>query len=560
MYQVLARKWRPATFEELVGQAHVARSLRNAIADRRLGHAYLFAGVRGTGKTTVARIFAKCLNCDSGPAPTPCGRCDSCTEIAEGRALDVLEIDAASRTKVDQTRELLELVSYAPVRDRHKILIIDEVHMLSKASFNALLKTLEEPPPSVVFVLATTEFQKILPTILSRCQIYEFRRVPPREVAGQLRKICAAEGIGASDAALERLARSGEGSVRDALSALERARAFCGDAIDDEEVLRLLGAVRADVLDGLVRALAARDAGAMLTVLDGLVDDGHDLVHFWSELISALRDLLLLRALPARSDLLGRSEEEARGLERAATGLSREDLGRAFQVLADLEPGLKASSQPRFLFEATLIRLASLGAVRPIEEFLTALEGGGAVPLGATARPPETVRPPTAPPKKKAVEPSGGDLLARIGRAAPLVGAILEEARSLEVRGQTLHIRLGPGSDALKRRLEEAGCRELVGREAAPPGAAPLAVSVEVDRQPPPAAAGGGSAPGTGERGGGGARPVTASLLERIRSEPGVGKLFDTFGAQVVDVRALDGASPEPGDDDAELQAPAEER
>jgi len=256
MYQVLARKWRPQGFDQLVGQSQVSRTLSNAVAAGRLAHAYLFAGLRGTGKTTVARILAKCLNCEQGPTTTPCGRCAPCLEIAESRALDVLEIDAASRTKVEQTRELLEVVSYAPVRDRYKVLIIDEAHMLSKASFNALLKTLEEPPPNVVFLLATTEPQKILSTIVSRCQVFEFRRVGVAELVGHLRHICDAESITIPDPALERLARAGEGSVRDSLSLLDQVIAYVGDAsITRDVVSEVLG-----VADRSQLFVLARDA------------------------------------------------------------------------------------------------------------------------------------------------------------------------------------------------------------------------------------------------------------------------------------------------------------
>src|SRR5262245_15263237 len=263
MYQVLARKWRPQGLEELVGQAHVARTLRNALSGNRLAHAYLFAGLRGTGKTTVARILAKCLNCVEGPTATPCGRCTSCVEIAEGRSLDVLEIDAASRTGVDDIRELQEVVSYAPVRDRYRVLVIDEVHMLSKPAFNALLKTLEEPPARVVFILATTEIQKVIATILSRCQVFDFRRVPAREVADHLKRVCDAEGIRISKDTLERIAHAGEGSVRDSLTALERVLAFCGMEVDDDEAQQVLGVVKAEVLVAMIRGLAVRDAAAM---------------------------------------------------------------------------------------------------------------------------------------------------------------------------------------------------------------------------------------------------------------------------------------------------------
>ena len=398
-YQVLARKWRPQRLEELVGQQHVARTLRNAIEANRLAHAYVFAGIRGTGKTTVARILAKCLNCESGPTPTPCGECAPCREIADGHSIDVLEMDAASRTGVDDIRELQEVVAYAPVRDRYKILILDEAHMLSKSAVNALLKTLEEPPPRVVFVLATTELQKLLPTILSRCQVFEFRRVAPREVAAHLGKVCDSGGIRISERTLDRIARAGEGSVRDSLSVLERVLAFCGDTVEDEQALAVLGAVRTETLVGMICGLARRDAAAMLELLDALAGEGHDLLHFWGEMIAVLRDLILLRTLPGRQDLLTRGSEEARALEDAAEGLSREDLSRAFQILADLEPGLKGSSQPRFLFEAALVRLASLGAVKPIEELLASFGAG------ADRRVPGSPPPAPAAQKKRPLSP-----------------------------------------------------------------------------------------------------------------------------------------------------------
>jgi DNA polymerase-3 subunit gamma/tau len=553
MYQVLARKWRPQTFDDLVGQRHVARALANAITSDRLAHAYIFSGLRGTGKTTVARILAKGLNCERGATPRPCGACASCQEIAQSRALDVLEIDAASRTKVEQTRELLDIVSYAPVRDRNRILIIDEAHMLSKASFNALLKTLEEPPPNVVFVLATTEIQKIPSTILSRCQIFEFRRVPPRELARHLRRICDEERITVSDMALERLARAGEGSVRDSLSALERVVAFCGSTVDDDDVLRLLGAVRIEVLTEMVAALAGHDAAGMLRVLDRLVDEGHDLLHFWSELIAVVRDLLLRRTLPDAPDLLARSAEEAAALDAAAQGLSREDLTRVFQILADLEFGLKSSSQPQYLFEATLIRLAGLAAVRPIEELL---RSAGRMPVAASPAPqkknPVEAEPPAMTaaalaPAREAAGDAASEVVARVREARPMLGAILEQATRIELEGGVLAIELPAAIGALQRQLEEGEGRALIARLAQELSGAPVRVRVETARAesataPPPTA------------------PVAEPprlTLEKLRREPGVAKLLQTFGAQVVDIELFEIGPPRL--DGGEAAGPPEE-
>ncbi len=561
MYQVLARKWRPRTFAELVGQQHVSKTLCNAVGADRLAHAYIFAGLRGTGKTTVARILAKCLNCETGPTTTPCGTCAACEEIAESRAMDVLEIDAASRTKVEQTRELLEMVSYAPVRDRYKILIIDEAHMLSKASFNALLKTLEEPPPNVVFILATTELQKIIPTILSRCQVFEFRRVGSAELAAYLRTICDEEKIEISDSALGRLARAGEGSVRDSLSVLERVLAFGGSKVDDEDVLRALGAVRIRVLTDLMQALAARDASGMLTVLDSLVDEGHDLVHFWSELIAAIRDLLLLRALPDRKEMLTRSPDEAEALAGAAEGLSAEDLTRVFQVVADLEYGLKSSSQPRFLFEAALIRIADLGAVRPIEEFLGTLGSApqprqkkklAELPRMPTPTPavapgkPEASTAPAAPAPSKTASGFHGDLLEAVRQARPMVGAMLEQAGSLTVVGSNLRVRLPAGMDAVKRQLERKESRTLLEAQAEKLTGTKLQayfelgdVATEASKPAPTPSPTPSPAPVST------ASPATGStdeegLLADVRKEPGVRSLLDVFGAHVVDIKPLD--------------------
>jgi DNA polymerase-3 subunit gamma/tau len=487
--------------------------------------------------------------------------------------MDVLELDAASRTGVDNIRELQEVISYAPTRDRYKILIIDEAHMLSKAAFNALLKTLEEPPPNVVFVLATTELQKV--TILSRCQVFEFRRVAVRELADHLRRVCDTEEIQISDEALERIARAGEGSVRDSLSVLERVLAFCGQQVADEDLLRMLGGVKLEVLDSLLQGLAARDAGVMLQVLDGLVDEGHDLLHFWSELIGALRDLMLMRAVPERTELLARSTEEAKVLAAAVEALSDDDLSRAFQIVADLENGLKASAQPRFLFEAVLIRLASLGAVRPIEEILGELEADGAGSSASRPRGPQKKNRAADPAPKAtassppAPEPITGSDTDRLIRAVAadntLLGVILEDASSVHLEDGVLEVLFAAEKQAMVRQLERKELRDQLAGKAAEIAGRPVRVQIDSDasagaesrsdRLPaaPSSEAHTPDRPAGGPSTRGGERRESASsspspppqrrgrgeLLEQAKKDPGVNRLLREFGAQVVDIRPL---------------------
>jgi DNA polymerase-3 subunit gamma/tau len=376
-YTVLALKYRPRTFEEVVGQATVTRTLRNAIEQGRIGHAFLLSGARGVGKTTTARILAKALNCASakGPTPEPCLECDSCREIAEGKSLDVQEIDGASNNSVDQVRELRESARYNPARDRFKIWIIDEVHMLSVGAFNALLKTLEEPPPRVKFIFATTEYHKIPETILSRCQQYDFRMIPARELQGHLRTVASRENIRVSDAALAQVARAAEGSVRDALSLFDQVLAFTGDAVKDEDVAGLLGLVDRELLLRASAAIVEGSSLAVLELVEGLADYGADYRNFARELLLHLREILVAKLATEGSPLLAAIlPEERERLRERAEALSEEDLLRALDVLSRAEGELRSSPDPRVALEIALLKLVQLRRLVPFTELVSRVE------------------------------------------------------------------------------------------------------------------------------------------------------------------------------------------
>jgi len=301
-YQVLARKWRPRTFAELVGQSHVVRPLVNALDHNRLHHAFLFTGTRGVGKTTLARILAKSLNCETGVTSTPCGTCSACVEVDEGRFIDLIEVDAASRTKVEDTRELLDNVQYVPSRGRYKVYLIDEVHMLSGHSFNALLKTLEEPPPHVKFLLATTDPQRLPVTVLSRCLQFSLKRLSTDEIADQLEKILAAENIPHDALSVRLLARGADGSMRDGLSLLDQAIAFGGGQVAEADVRTMLGTIDQNVVERVLSALAENDAAALLQVVSEIIEHGTDCATLLDELLSALHQLALIQTDAALVD------------------------------------------------------------------------------------------------------------------------------------------------------------------------------------------------------------------------------------------------------------------
>ena len=388
-YQSLARKWRPQTLDDVLGQQAVTRTLRNALKTRRIAQAFVFAGPRGCGKTTTARILARALNCVQGPTDTPCGNCDACIEIAEGRDIDVLEIDAATHTGVDNVREvIIEGLSIAPARNRYKVFLIDEVHMLSTSSFNALLKSIEEPPPHVVFMMATTELHKIPDTVLSRSQIYEFRTISSKTVAERLRFVAEQEGITVPDDALLLLARAGEGSMRDSLSAFDQVRAFSGDAITLEQVTAVLGLVGRDLVFDMLEAVAAEDAPAAFALVDTAIERGYDLRLLCRELARASRDLLVVSVDGARlkdPDIAGDGERERIGA--IGPRFSREDLLRMFDGFTKAEYDVRTSDVPRFQLEMALLRLMHLRKLLPLTELLEGGARGGFTPAARPATP-----------------------------------------------------------------------------------------------------------------------------------------------------------------------------
>jgi DNA polymerase-3 subunit gamma/tau len=421
-YQVLARKYRPQRFDDVVGQEVVTRTLRNAIASGRIAHAFVFAGSRGCGKTSTARILARALNCEKGPTPDPCGVCDACVEIAQGRDLDVLEIDAASHTGVDNIREVVITgLAFPPARDRYKVFIIDEVHQLSSASFNALLKSIEEPPPHVIFMMATTELHKIPDTILSRSQVFEFRTISPKAITEQLRRIAQAEQIDVSDAALALIARAAEGSMRDAESALDQVMAFAGKTIGVEEVSTVLGLVGRDLLMDLIEAVVAEDAPKAFALADRAVESGTDLRLVCRELSQVVRDMMVLSVDPGRTSDGELSAEERERLTALGKEFSREDLMRAFDLLSTAEQEIRNVSHPRYYFEMVLLRWMHLRKLVPLADLFEQLGSGG---TRLTPRTPNAPISSKLAPTSDGVAPTSGKVAPASNRVAPTSGKI----------------------------------------------------------------------------------------------------------------------------------------
>ncbi|MCI0526846.1 MAG: DNA polymerase III subunit gamma/tau [Nitrospira sp.] len=371
-YEVIARKWRPQQFDQIIGQGHVTQTLKNEISNGRIAHAFLFSGTRGVGKTTTARILAKALNCrkDDKPNPIPCEICGACVEIKRGAAVDVLEIDAASNRGIDEIRELRESVKYAPAKLRYKVYIIDEVHMLTREAFNALLKTLEEPPQHVVFILATTDVHKVPITILSRCQRFDFRRVSLKELTASLRHVVESESVQIDEQSLVYIAKTSEGSIRDAQSLLDQMISYSGTQIHHEDVQTLLGVIGQETLKRFAEVILSKKAQDVFQLVENLTLHGYDLGHFCKELIEYFRNLVIIKLVPNPETLVEDISLDLKSLKELVSTISLQELQQIFKFLLETESELKRTSYPRFALEMALVRATQLASLQPLELLL----------------------------------------------------------------------------------------------------------------------------------------------------------------------------------------------
>ena len=406
-YLIYARKYRPQTFEEMIGQKPIVRTLQNAIKNNRVAQAYIFSGMRGVGKTTAARILAKALNCQQGPTPTPCNKCEFCKDINEDHSIDVLEIDGASNRGIDEVRSLREGVKYKPIRSRYKVIIIDEVHMLTREAFNALLKTLEEPPPHTVFIFATTEFHKVPATIISRCQHFEFKKISQKEIIKHLIDITQKEKIEVSSYGLNLIAEAADGSLRDAQSLLDKAVAFSGEIIRDEDLKEVLGTISREILFSFSKAVLEEKPEEIFSLVEKVVEYGYDLRFFYKELIQHFRNMLLVKSVKSPQDLLPLNEEEIDDLRKEAEKASREELLRYLVVLQGGEQELKFSSHPRIYLEAFLIKLCHFKKIADMKDIIKDIENlkKGMISSSAKPFPEANIQEPTRTPRKEESKP-----------------------------------------------------------------------------------------------------------------------------------------------------------
>jgi DNA polymerase-3 subunit gamma/tau len=583
-YQVSARKYRPGTFDDVIGQPHVVQTLVNAMTTKRIAQAYLFSGTRGVGKTTVARILAKALNCEQGPTGMPCGICVNCMEIAQGHSVDVIEIDGASNTSVDDVREIRENVKFTPFKGAYRVYIIDEVHMLSNSAFNALLKTLEEPPPHVVFIFATTEIHKIPATILSRCQHYNFRRIAKTEIIARLRHVAEQDGIKLEERSLAALARASEGSMRDGLSLLDQAVAFGGKSIDHAELETLLGAVPQELLRSLIQAIISQDSAAALRTLSQLIEGGHDLRAYCADVVEYLRNLLVVSVTASQEwpALIGASADDLAQLAADKGSLTPEHIQQLFALFTQAEDALRFSAHPRFVLETAAVkatRLLRKEAVAPEQPARAASSGPtqtAAVrsetpptsrPVGAAPKPFRSTAPPAAAPalrpapggaaaktiqppsSEPATRPAGAPttgtrtpqavtldwerLQEEVGHSFPNIAPFLEMGRLVAIEGTAVTIGFGKQATVARAMLEKSDnihaltslCERMSGQ--------PVRVRVVelTDTDPP--------GPTMAQIRTAKEQEQKLVLLERAKAHPLVKEALEIFGAELADVRTI---------------------
>ena len=455
-FQVSARKWRPQKFSELIGQEHIVRTLHNAIEMDRVAHAYLFSGTRGVGKTTTARLLAKALNCEQGPTPEPCDQCNFCREIRDGYSVDVLEIDGASNRGINEVRDLIENVQYSTSACRFKIYIIDEVHMLTKEAFNALLKTLEEPPPQVVFIFATTELIKIPETILSRCQCFEFKPLTQQQIIGQLKAICEHDGIRIDPHSLEEIAKNGAGSMRDAQSLLDQVIAFCGTEIEPGAVESVLGVVGQDALATFVDCVIQKDAAGLLEQVKEVIEHGKDLGYFCRDLIEYLRNLMLVKVAANAESLLSGQTVHLDTLKKQVASFEADELHQMFQVLSKAEMEMKRSSRPQMLFEMAVLRLTEVRPLQEIDRLIdqinrmeepspvrgaaSAARKAEAAPAQPASRRQDPVEPADPPPPPAAENNTWQKIRSAAGAIKRPLGTYLDNCRLTALNGKEMHL------------------------------------------------------------------------------------------------------------------------
>lgn len=587
-YQVSARKFRPATFKDVIGQPHVVQTLSNAITSKRIAHAFLFSGTRGVGKTTMARILAKALNCEKGPTASPCDTCVNCKEIANGTSVDVIEIDGASNTGVDDVREIRENVKFTPFHGQYRIYIIDEVHMLSTSAFNALLKTLEEPPAHVIFIFATTEIHKIPATILSRCQHYNFRRIPHAEIVQRLRFVARENGLAVEDRSFSAIARASEGSMRDALSILDQAVAFAGTTVKHGDLETLLGTVPQEHVRAMIAAVIAQDGPAAVNVVAHLLDQGHDLRAYAADLVEYARHMLVAAVVPSAQELpslIEAPEEDIRQIVTDAKSFTVEQVQELFRIFSQAEDALRLSAHPRFVLESAAIRATRLSVAgaqaaapmpgqtapprqaapptsgappqtRPMTQS-AALQGRPAQPprpaAPSPARPtpsptattpakpsPASIRPaaPATAVKPSSQAPAGPavqlnweQVVEQVSGKHPNIGAFLEMGSLVGIEGNQVVVGYPASASVARNMMDKPATQQIVASCCSELAGQPVRIRiVEL-------AAGQAAAPSPAQARAARARSQKDALLEQTRAHPLVKQAQAVFGSDVVEIR-----------------------